>query len=87
MVENATSRNPMEIEPQIMVPMSAIPTFSLTAARINRGLSQKEFAEECGVSESTANAWETGKRYPSPKKLSQIERVLGISLNFVRFGK
>ncbi len=87
MAEKAMPCNSIGIEPQIMVPMSAIPTFSLAAARINRGLSQKEFAEKCGVSESTANAWEQGKRYPSPNKLSQIEQVLGISLNFVRFGK
>ena len=63
------------------------PIISLAAARVNANLTQKEFADLCEVSESTVIAWETGRRYPNLKKLNVIEQVLGISLNFIRFGK
>lgn len=61
------------------------PMLSLTAARVNANLTQKQFAERCGVSESTVIAWESGRRLPGYKMLGTIERVLGISLNFIRF--
>ena len=63
------------------------PLVSLAAARVNANLTQKEFAKRCGVSESTVIAWETGRRYPNMKKLGIIEQVLGMSLNFIRFGR
>lgn len=62
------------------------PILSLTAARVNANLTQKELAKRCNVSESTVVAWETGKRFPNVKKLHDIERAVGISLNFIRFG-
>lgn len=61
------------------------PMISLAAARVNANLTQKEFARLCKVSESTVIAWEGGKRYPNVKKLNDIERALGMSLNFIRF--
>ena len=62
------------------------PSLSLAAARVNANLTQKEFAKLCNVSESTVIAWESGRRYPNVKKLAEIERALGISLNHIRFG-
>lgn len=65
---------------------TSYPVISLAAARVNAKLTQKEFAEKCGVSESTVIAWEAGKRYPNVKMLGKIEGALGVSLNFIRFG-
>lgn len=62
------------------------PSISLAAARVNANLTQKEFAERCGVSESTVVAWESGRRSPNVKMLNKIEDALGVSLNFIRFG-
>lgn len=62
------------------------PLLSLAAARVNANLTQKELARLCNVSESTVIAWETGRRYPNVKKLGDIERAVGISLNYIRFG-
>lgn len=62
-----------------------VPLISLAAARVNANLTQKEFAEKCGVSESTVVAWESGRRYPNVKMLNRIESTLGMSLNFIRF--
>ena len=61
------------------------PLMSLAAARVNAKLTQKEFAEKCGVSESTVIAWESGRRYPNVKMLNVIEQALGISLDYIRF--
>lgn len=63
------------------------PVLSLTAARVNANLTQKEFAKKCGVSESTVIYWENGKRSPNLRMLDKIESVLGIPLDFVRIGK
>ena len=61
------------------------PLLSLAAARVNADLTQKAFAEKCGVSESTVIAWESGRRSPNVRMLGTIERVLGISLDYIRF--
>ena len=58
---------------------------SLAAARVNAKLTQKEFAEKCGVSESTVIAWETGRRFPNVNMLGKIESAVGMSLNYIRF--
>ena len=64
---------------------ASYPLMSLAAARVNARLTQREFAEKCGVSESTVIAWESGRRYPNVKMLGNIERALGISLDYIRF--
>lgn len=66
---------------------ASYPMLSLAAARVNANLTQKEFAEKCGVSESTVIAWESGRRFPNLKMLKTIEVVLGVSTNFIRLGK
>lgn len=65
---------------------NVFPILSLAAWRVNANLTQKEFAKRCNVSESTVVAWEAGRSYPSVKKLPAIEEVLGVSLNYIRFG-
>ena len=64
----------------------SFPRISLTAARVNANLTQKELAVRCGVSESTVIAWESGRRYPNVKMLDKIEDAVGMSLNYIRFG-
>ena len=60
---------------------------SLAAARVNAGLTQKEFAKECGVSEATVINWESGKSFPSIGKLSRLEDVLGLSVSNIRWSR
>jgi transcriptional regulator with XRE-family HTH domain len=57
---------------------------SMAAARINAGLTQKQLAIVCGVSESTVVNWENGKRVPSLRKLPLLEKAYGISLDYVK---
>lgn len=58
---------------------------SLAAARVNVGKTQKQLAEECGVSESTVINWEAGKSLPNAGVWDRLEAALGISLNYIRF--
>lgn len=58
---------------------------SLAAARVNANLTQKQFADAVGVSESTVVAWENGKQLPSFKRLGKIEAALNFSLNNIKF--
>lgn len=57
---------------------------SMEAARVNAGLTQKQFAERCGVSESTVINWERGKNAPHIKRLPMIEKAYGIPLDNVK---
>lgn len=57
---------------------------SMAAARINAGLTQKQLASICGVTESTVISWEKGKSLPSIKKLPLIESAFGIPLDYVK---
>lgn len=58
---------------------------SLAAARVNAGMTQKQLAKECSVSEATIINWEAGKSLPSVDKLPLLEQALGLSLDYVRF--
>lgn len=60
---------------------------TIAAARVNAGLTQKQLAEQCGVSESTVISWEAGKTLPNASLLGKFERAVGISLNHIRFEK
>ena len=57
---------------------------SMEAARVNAKLTQKQFAEKCGVSEATVVNWENGKNLPHIKRLSLIEKAYGIPLDYVK---
>lgn len=57
---------------------------TMAAARTNAGLSQKQLAEACGVSESAILNWEKGKNAPNLKYLPKLEQAYGISLDYVK---
>ncbi len=48
--------------------------------RIYSGLSQKEFADKVGASQSAINYWENGKRQPRVAQLKKIARFLDFPL-------
>lgn len=58
---------------------------SMAAARVNAGLTQKQFAEACGVSESTVLKWESGERVPKMSMIPVLEAAYGIPIDNVRF--
>lgn len=58
---------------------------SLAAARVNKKLTQEQFAKEVGVSKSTVQKWESGASKPSINKVEPICNVLGMSYNDINW--
>ena len=59
---------------------------TMASARVNAGLTQKQLAKECNVSETTVLNWENGKSFPSVRKLPLLEKAYGIPLDYVKIG-
>jgi transcriptional regulator with XRE-family HTH domain len=57
---------------------------TMASARVNAGLTQKQLAEVCEVSESTVINWENGKSHPHIKRLPLLEKAYGIPLDYVK---
>lgn len=56
---------------------------TLKAARVNRGLTQSQMADEMGVSKMTIMCWENGLRAVKPGYLPAISRVLGCPMDCI----
>ena len=52
----------------------------LTRLRKEKGLSQKEVAEELGVTRQAISRWEAGDAWPSMENLVALSRIYGVSL-------
>lgn len=64
---------------------SAFPfKITMASARVNAGLTQKQLAVACEVSETTVFNWENGKSFPSVRKLPLLEKAYGIPLDYVK---
>lgn len=49
--------------------------------RIIKGLSQRDFARQIGVSQAALSYYETEQKIPPPEKLTRIASVMGVELN------
>lgn len=58
---------------------------TLRAARVNKGLTQKEMAELVGVNNTTILKWEKGETYPDVINIRKIEEVLGVKYDDIIF--
>lgn len=58
---------------------------TLAAARVNRGLTQKELAKALRVSNRTIISWEQGKTFPRAEKIKEICEVLCVPVEFLNF--
>lgn len=54
---------------------------SLRAARINRGLKQREVSKSLGVCEKTICNWETGRSFPPADMFLRLCDLYGISID------
>lgn len=52
----------------------------LRAARLAKGLSQRQVASQLGLAHVAIHYWETAKHRPSLWELRQVERVLGMGI-------
>ena len=53
----------------------------LTEMRIKNGLTQEELAAKLDVGQPSVALWETGKNFPTVKKLIQIAEIFGCTLD------
>ena len=56
---------------------------SMAAARVNAKLTQKEFAELCGVRIETVNSWEQGKTEPPVSAIRKLSEKSNIPMDFM----
>ena len=63
----------------------AIEKIPLVAARKMAGLTQRQMAEACGVSEGTVARWEKGMKAPTILQAIRIGEICGISYNDIIF--
>lgn len=50
----------------------------IAAARIDKGMTQKQLADALGVGQSIIARWETGGRVPKMQTLQRIAAALGV---------
>ncbi len=55
----------------------------LLELRAERGLSQREMAKICNVSQGTYNNWENAKTQPSIGQLITLAKYFGVSVDFL----
>ena len=60
-------------------------TLTLRAARVNAGISVKEAAKACNVSEGTLYSYEAGKSSPKIGTAINLARVYGVSIDMIDF--
>ena len=58
---------------------------TLKAARVNKGLTQKEAADELEISKDTLAAYEKGKSFPDVRMISKIEKLYNVTYNNIIF--
>lgn len=58
---------------------------TLRAARINKSLTQKEAANELGISKDTLAAYEKGKSFPNVRMIEKIEKLYNVTYNNILF--
>lgn len=58
---------------------------SIRAARVNVGLSQKEAADQLGISNKTLGNWENGITFPPADKIDAICELYGVPYDRLNF--
>lgn len=59
----------------------------IRAGRVDRGLTQDQFAAQVGVSRSAVAQWETGRTGQLTGNLSRIARALEVSVEHLMYGE
>lgn len=67
--------------------MEKMPRITMSAARVNAGLTQGQLAEEMGVSRTTVVSWEKGRTAPDITQAKRLAEVVGLDLDFIFFEK
>lgn len=60
-------------------------SITLKAARVNKGLTQKEAAKALGISVDTLGQYERGNTYPDVPCIKKMELLYGVTYNDMDF--
>lgn len=60
-----------------------MPKITLEAVRVNSGLTQKDWAKELGVAQTTVINWENGETEPRLSQLRKMSELSGIPIDFI----
>lgn len=60
-------------------------SITLKAARVNKGLTQKEAAVSLEISEATLFSYEKGRTFPPQNVIVRIEKLYEVSYNNINF--
>ena len=63
----------------------AIEKITLVAARKMAGMTQRDLAQICGVSETTVSRWEKGLKDPTISQAKKIGEICGIHYDDIIF--
>ena len=58
---------------------------TLKAARVNKGLTQKEAAKILDINVGTLASYEAGETFPDVPKITRIEKLYGVTYNDIDF--
>ena len=58
---------------------------SLKAARVNKGLTQKDVAKALNVTKKTVGSWENKKSMPNVDKIDALCTLLGINYDSIQW--
>ena len=59
---------------------------NMKEVRAEKGLTQKDVSERCGISDSTLSAYENSRKYPSLYTLFSIAKALEVSVERLYYG-
>lgn len=59
--------------------------FTLRALRVNSGLTQKQAADNLGVTVETLSRWENAKSFPTVPQINKIEALYNVSYGDIIF--
>ncbi|MCR4258712.1 helix-turn-helix transcriptional regulator [Streptococcus uberis] len=62
-----------------------MPKWTLRALRLNRNLTQEEFAEEFGISVGKTSQWENAIRFPDVPEIKKLEKFYGVDYSDINF--
>lgn len=53
---------------------------TITQGRLRAGMTQQDVAERLRVNVTTVGLWENGRHQPTPQRITELQRLLGVAL-------
>lgn len=57
--------------------------YTFQKLRLEKGLTQEDFAKKLGVTSRSVRRWEAGKSLPTVKTLKKMERIFNVNISIL----